>query len=408
MSARQAGWAIFVVCLAFRLAYLGMAHPPRPMGLKGEPQRVALSLIESGRFANPYAVETGDTAHLPPIQPALLAVILRVFGEGEKAERAKQSINVTLAAARAAMMPALAASLGLAPGAGILAGIVSIWPAAHTETDTPFDAPLTSLLLVCAVRASAGARRPSRKRDLLLEGGLWGFVCLSNPSCATVGAAVAAVEIWRRREMRGKAALRELGIALVAVLVVTGPWMARNQMAFGTALSLRNNLGLELAVSNRDGAEVYSSENLRRAKHPNVDREEALRVRAMGEAAYQKAKLKVAIEWIESNPGRFMRLTAARAWAFWFPVDADRSYRYPVWAVTAVGMAGLALLWRRRHPAALPLTAILAVYPLVFYVLQADMRYRAPSYAFSILAASIVFEELRDSVIRRMNWGWRR
>jgi hypothetical protein len=42
----------------------------------GEMGRVALSLLRTGQFADPYKIPTGPTAHPPPFWPALLALIV--------------------------------------------------------------------------------------------------------------------------------------------------------------------------------------------------------------------------------------------------------------------------------------------------------------------------------------------
>ena len=43
--------------------------------LGGEIGRVALSLLRTGQFADPYKIPTGPTAHPLPFWPALLALI---------------------------------------------------------------------------------------------------------------------------------------------------------------------------------------------------------------------------------------------------------------------------------------------------------------------------------------------
>jgi len=41
----------------------------------GIDDRVAASLLRTGRFADPYLIPSGPTAHLPPLWPAILALI---------------------------------------------------------------------------------------------------------------------------------------------------------------------------------------------------------------------------------------------------------------------------------------------------------------------------------------------
>jgi len=55
---------LFLVCEIIRFSYMLLEIPAKPIQLTGEPQRVAVSLLETGNFANPYRLETArDRAH---------------------------------------------------------------------------------------------------------------------------------------------------------------------------------------------------------------------------------------------------------------------------------------------------------------------------------------------------------
>ena len=41
---------------------------------------IAISLVKTGQFANPYMIPTGPTAHLPPVYPFIFSMIYRWFG----------------------------------------------------------------------------------------------------------------------------------------------------------------------------------------------------------------------------------------------------------------------------------------------------------------------------------------
>jgi hypothetical protein len=41
---------------------------------------IAISLLDTGQFANPYMLPTGPTAHLPPLIPFIISLIYRSFG----------------------------------------------------------------------------------------------------------------------------------------------------------------------------------------------------------------------------------------------------------------------------------------------------------------------------------------
>jgi len=72
---------IFILAFGVRTYSLRNTHvinllpnPNRELGA------IAASLAETSQFANPYIVETGPTAHLPPIPPAIFALIYYLFG----------------------------------------------------------------------------------------------------------------------------------------------------------------------------------------------------------------------------------------------------------------------------------------------------------------------------------------
>jgi predicted neutral ceramidase superfamily lipid hydrolase len=62
-------------------------------------------------------------------------------------------------------------------------------------------------------------------------------------------------------------------------------------------------------------------------------------------------------------------------------------HAYAFRLVTLLSIPGIFLLIRRREPAAIYILAVLFVYPLMYYVVFADMRYRLPVLWLSLLAA---------------------
>jgi hypothetical protein len=65
---------VFIFILAFWIRASGdelyiLPSPERELGA------IARALVDTGQFANPYMLETGPTAHLPPIPPMIVALI---------------------------------------------------------------------------------------------------------------------------------------------------------------------------------------------------------------------------------------------------------------------------------------------------------------------------------------------
>ena len=70
---------VLIFILAFGIRALGnelyiLPSPERELGA------IARVLADTGQFANPYMLETGPTAHLPPIPPMIVALIYYLFG----------------------------------------------------------------------------------------------------------------------------------------------------------------------------------------------------------------------------------------------------------------------------------------------------------------------------------------
>ena len=190
-----------------------------------------------------------------------------------------------------------------------------------------------------------------------------------------------------------RAGWRFLVAALAAAALVLSPWTARNVNVLGSPVWGRDNLGLELYTSNNDcavaafagvGPNTMVRNGCHKVMHPNWNPVEAARVQEAGEVAYNRARLEDALAWVWAHPGRFAELTWERVVLFWFlDVGSDA-----VGLVTLAGFVGLALCWREgRRQAAWLLGSALAVYPLVYYVVQHFARYRYPVLWVSSLLA---------------------
>jgi hypothetical protein len=103
---------------------------------------------------------------------------------------------------------------------------------------------------------------------------------------------------------------------------------------------------------------------------------------------YDQSRIASSIAWIRSNPGRFQQLTLQRVAEFWFPRPGKPAYpAYVIWFVTALSVPGICVMaWRRESISAFVLLA-LSIYPLMYYVVVTDVRYRYPVLWVSLLSA---------------------
>ncbi len=376
---------IFALAFGVRLTLVFVTHSYLQIE-HTEVVRVATSLAKQGTFANAYGPNTGPTAHVSPLYPILLSLILRVFGTGVAGEIAQETFSCLLASLTYAVLPALGTSCGLDPAVGNLAGIigallpVNFW----SETKGSFEAPLVSLTLVVL---SVLIARCWRSADLssataLRLGAGSGLALLASPSLAPVVMTWLLVGYFLIGRTVAK---RYAGFAIIiiaACVVCLTPWIMRNYFVLGASVWSRSNFGNELFISNNDRAAANMRDNLSsgwfQEAHPFYNRVEREKLQSMGEVSYKRERVRESTQWILSHHKRFCQLTAERIFYFWFP----RMVRLPqtlLMGIFSVGaLAGLICLLRTGNLSAWLFLSALTTYPLVYYLVQSFARYRCP------------------------------
>jgi hypothetical protein len=386
---------IFVLSLAVQCFFLTKAPQRwvRPNTHREMPA-IAYTLAERGEFADPYAVPTGPTAHLPPIIPGLVALIYRIFGLTLTAGYIALLFRITFHSAIYAMLPWVAGRLGVGRQPGVIAGLawafVADWPG-HGEA---LAALMLALLLVACVRRWHAPRLSAVGSFLLGVG--WAVVFHVQPALLPTMLACMAFELWWSRDRR------RWGFALIMVLgagLTCAPWAWRNYVAFGEVFFIRSNFGLELRMGNHDGAtaDIDVMGARQGFRHPRINMEEAYKLQEIGEMEYMRRARAEAIDWIRANPGEFTRLTASRIAHFWFgPLHK------PVAAAGASALTVLAVLglWYSRRTTTIPQRAAIIIpfltFPLVYYIVANMFRYRLPvHWIILVLAAAAIWHWIR-------------
>jgi len=362
-----------------------------------EPLALADSLATRGAYADPFLSQpTGPSAHFAPGFPLLVAGLILHWGDGPTGALALKWAWVVALGLQLALLPFLARALGMDPLTGALAAALWLFTAlpVHHMWETSYAA-ITISVLSWAMYA-INHRRLSFRRVLLI-GGLWGLLLLIQPGVLLVlflWLFILDVS-WQKR------------LVLLAVAILTiAPWLARNYRVFGRPVYLRDNLGLELAVSN-NGCSSFAFEPFRRCfetNHPNVDIDEATRVSHEGEVEYNSRRLREALAWIAGHPRRFALLTAERFAAFWLPPPipgVPDTYHWQqsliVSGMTALSIPGMLALWRKQRQSAEILFCWLVAFPPIYYFVQFNPRYREPILWISFLCACyFVFEVLPE------------
>lgn len=368
-----------------------------------ESWHLAQNLYRSGQFANPFAtLDTGPSAHLSPVFPAFLAMMMKVFG-------AKSASISALAAAlvlsfQLALYPAFSKILGMGEINGIVgaSALIVAGPRLNWAWDAHYVAIFLALVCCCYRRyldLDEDEEDRMRRKLAWLLGASWGLLIFTSPAVAPIYATWLAWEVWHRRSVFFRRSLVPL---VLLPIIIIAPWTIRNYFVFHRFPIIRDNFGLELSVSNNDCAAPTMSTNFRSGcfakNHPNGNVDEARKVLELGEVRYNQVQLRTALNWIGAHRARFAKLTIKRFIAFWMPtntfsVQEEKNGRWLEFGITGLmtilSGVGLVILYRRDVKSAALLTTCLVAFPPIYYVVQSSVRYRYPIMWVTFLLGAI-------------------
>lgn len=402
---RHNRWHI-VACVLIFFASLIRYHerydPAESYSDYPESVQVAHHIFREGRFASPFAaLDTGPSAHVAPVLPAIQALLMKAFGDKSTGMYAMRLLTVSVVSLQLALFPVFSRKLGMGSATGFIAA--AMWIVAKLSVPYEWESVYAALLLAvacwCYRRYIEAAAKPTGNQWLL--GGLVGLLVLTSPPTALI------FIVWLAYDLYLSGAATFLKKALVPLvflpLLIVAPWTIRNYLRFHRVIPVRDDLGLELSVSNNDCAQFSIYKNLSSGCfdkfHPNHNASEAAKVRAMGEVNYNDLRLREAESWIGSHPEAFVSLSATRFIAFWLPtqngdVPDTRGWRLErgilyIYLMTALSGAGLMTLYRRDVTSFVVCLPCLAAFPLVYYCVQFEDRYRYPIMWVTFLLGSL-------------------
>lgn len=397
-------WLIALIALGLRAGYAWdqqrhVSEDELIGRFAGETGNIAASVAMGRGYASPMGRVSGPTAVLPPVYPLIVAGIFRIFGiETIRSFYAATFLNMLFSAG--ACVPIFYAGKRIA-GLGVGAGAAWLWALLPNAIVFPFewiwDTSLSALLAALLLWATLAVAESSRWRDWCAYGVLWGFTLLTNPSVAAVLPFLVGWAAYRAHG-RGLIRLQHPAIALVCAVALCIPWSLRNYVVFHKFVPLRSDLGLKLYIGNNENY----------GPHPpvwphNITRgRELYRFFRMGEMAFMQEEMHKALVFMRDNPGIEVRLCGERVVAFWMGthdplrgfLETDSLFLRVVSVcsllLTLGTLAGIFVLLVARSPFALPVLSFPMMFPLVYYVTDANLRYRHPLDPILVLLCAVV------------------
>jgi 4-amino-4-deoxy-L-arabinose transferase-like glycosyltransferase len=411
---------IVLVALATRLAfawYEVRQFSPQVLSIvpfQTETGHIAYSIASGKGFSSPFQRDTGPTAWLAPVYPYLLAGIFKVFGiYSLHSFFAALSLNILFSAG--ACVPIFYAGKRIA-GLAVGSAAAWLWALFPNAIIIPFewiwDTSLSALLVATLLWATLELAESRRVRDWSLYGLLWGFALLTNPAVALLLPVLLAWAAYRIRDRADAAAwLLRPALAAALALLCCLPWTIRNHIQFHKLIPLRSNFSFELYIGNNEN---YDDQHKFRPGAITQDRE-ILRYLHMGETAFMEEEKRKAFAFMASHPRIELWLVSQRFVDFWTgtstPLAAFRQAD-SLWlrlillcndAAPLCAFLGIVVLLATKNAYALPVVAVPAVFPLLYYITHTSLRYRHPIDPVVLLLAAIGVHGLRRWFTRKIS-----
>ena len=395
---------ILLIALGARVAYAWNQERQMRADLVGlvpflnETGNIAFSLAKGHGFSSPYWQETGPTAWLTPVYPALVAAIFKIFGiHTPHSFFAIVFLNILFSTATCVPLYYIGKRVG---GLGVAGGAAWLWAIFPNAIMIPYqwvwDTSLAALLMATILWATLELADTQSVRAWCGYGVLWGFALMTNPSLGSLFPLLlgwAAYRAWQKGLLHQSRPLLACAIAVLCCV----PWTVRNYLAFHRFIPLRSNLPFELWLGNNEQFDEQSQV----VPPSDPERAEISRYVHMGETAFMQDKWEKATAFMRAHPRLEITLFARRFVATWTglekPFQGFRDTDSPLVRLVLISntlaalgaLCGILALLRSRSIYAFPLAAGPIVYPLIYYVTHTSLRYRHPTDPALLLLVAI-------------------
>ena len=347
-------------------------------GFGFETGSIAGAIARGEGFSSPFGVPTGPTAWIGPAYPYLLAGIFKLFGIfSDTSAIAILTINCLFAAMTCWTIFHIAEEIFDRRTAWICGAMWAVTPFFFRYAITwVWDPPISAFLLSLGVLWAIRMENPCR-RDWVRFGLLAGISALVNPALTTLFPILMVWVAWRLWRRGAKPFLQAL-TALATMLLCISPWLVRNRIVFGQWVFLRSNAPFEFSLGNYPNSEGAPFAGRAPVTNPRV----LDQYRKLGELGFVKFRGDEAMAWVKSHPADFAKLTLKRAVDFWDggelrfePLD-DPWRPWMVSLESGLAFAGLWLGLRRGVRNLGPIILMMIAYPLPYYLIYTNPRYR--------------------------------
>lgn len=385
-----------------------------------ETGNIAYSLAQGKGFGSVFRADTGPTAWLAPVYPLLVAGIFKIFGSfTTRAFFAAVFLNILFSSA--ACVPVFFAGKRVG-GLGVASVAAWLWALFPSAIMMPFEwiweTSLSALLAGTILWATLRLAESDRVLDWCGYGLLWGLALMTNPALGALlpfllGWLACRGRLTYRAVDESRPRWKRVALAAGAVILCCVPWTIRNYSAFHRFIPLRSNLSFELWLGNND----IFDEHARNGRKLITRTEETRRYAQLGETAYMQEKWQIATSFMASHASLELRLAGRKFNAFWTGVESPlKTFRETdsilirgillCSLLTAIaGFFGIVALWRKRSVMTFPLAVFPVIFPALYYVTHADLRYRHPIDAVLCLLTAIAATSAWELVRAREHTG---
>jgi 4-amino-4-deoxy-L-arabinose transferase-like glycosyltransferase len=259
-----------------------------------------------------------------------------------------------------------------------------------------WDQCVTAFLLALIIDFTFRVRDSMSPLQWAVYGLLGGAAALVNPATSAILPFLFGWVIWARWKAGVKSPMLYARAALLFFLAVL-PWSIRNYRTLHGWVFVKSNFGDALYVGNHPASFAIDPQ-------PMINSEERARLISEGEPQFNKNEQHLAVQYIESHPGEFVKKTRDRMIDTWTAVDNSFADRWVsslhligeeiffCSAFSLLSFAGLVLALRANSTDPIPLAICLILFPAPYYISLAEMRYRHPiDPLLTVLTAYVIF-----------------